>query len=112
LELGYFGGKMKLDYDSEALGRFCRQRGIARLELFGSAVREDFRQDSDVDLLCTLTSEADDRCGLLEWVDLKLGLEEVFGRPVDLVSRRSIERSQNACRRGAILANPRLLYEG
>ncbi len=42
-----------------------------------------------MDLLCTLASEADGRCGLLEWLDLKLGLEELFGRPVDLVSRCS-----------------------
>ena len=45
---------MKLEYDNEAVRRFCRERGIARLEVFGSALREDFRADSDMDLLCTL----------------------------------------------------------
>src|SRR5436189_2827665 len=102
---------MKLAYDGEALTRFCSQRGIAMLELFGSALREqDFREDSDVDLLCTLTPEKDERCGLLEWVDMKLGLEGIFGRPVDLVSRRAIERSQNPYRKASILTNPRPLY--
>jgi uncharacterized protein len=102
---------MKLAYDSEALNRFCRERGIVSLELFGSALREqDFREDSDVDLLCTLSAEQDNRCGLLEWVDMKLRLEEIFGRPVDLVSRRAIERSQNPYRKSSILANPVPLY--
>jgi len=50
---------MKLRYDNEAVGQFCRERGVARLELFGSALGDDFRPDSDVDLLCTLTQEKD-----------------------------------------------------
>ncbi len=101
---------MKLAYDTEALRRFCRERGIAKLELFGSALRDDFQPDSDVDLLCTLTPDKDNGCGLFEWVDMKLGLERIFGHPVDLVSRRAIERSRNPYRKPAILANPRPLY--
>src|SRR5256885_11352006 len=101
---------MKLNFDSEALRQFCRARGIARLELFGSRTRQDFRPDSDVDLLCTLTTQKDTECGLLEWVDLQFGLESIFGRPVDLVSRRAIEHSRNPYRKAAILAHPELLY--
>jgi predicted nucleotidyltransferase len=40
---------MKLEFDAEAVRRFCQERGIARLELFGSALRDDFDSDSDVD---------------------------------------------------------------
>ena len=101
---------MRLAYDAEALHQFCRQRGIARLELFGSALRDDFRPDSDVDLLCTLSAEEDRKCGLFEWVELQFGLENIFGRRVDLVSRRAIERSRNQFRKAAILENPRPLY--
>src|SRR5438477_446527 len=50
---------MKVGYDSEALRRFCHERGIARLESLGSALGEDFRHDSDVDLLSTLTALPD-----------------------------------------------------
>jgi predicted nucleotidyltransferase len=100
---------MKLTYDPEALQRFCRERGIARLELFGSALREEgFRADSDVDLLCTLNP--DSRCTLLGWADLQIKLSELFGRPVDLVSRWAIERSQNPYRRKAILSTARPIY--
>ena len=101
---------MKLQYDTEAVHRFCRERGIARLEIFGSALRDDVRPDSDVDLLCTLTPERDESCGLLEWVDLQFKLGEIFGRPVDLVSRLAIERSRNPFRRKTILSTARPIF--
>ena len=101
---------MKLRYDNEAVRRFCGERGIARLEIFGSALREDFRADSDVDLLCTLAPEKDQHCGLLEWVDMQFKLAEIFGRPVDLVSRWAIERSRNPYRRNAILSTAKPIY--
>jgi hypothetical protein len=98
---------MKLNFDAGAVQRFYRERGIARLELFGSALPDDFGEDSDVDLLCTIRPGI--KCGLFEW-DLKEGLEEIFGRPVDLVSRRAVERSRNSYRRHAILARTEPLY--
>ena len=101
---------MKPQYDIEAVRRFCGERGIARLEIFGSALRDDFRADSDVDLLCTLTPEKDQHCGLLEWVDMQFKLQEIFGHPVDLVSRWAIERSRNAYRREAILSTAQPIY--
>ena len=99
---------MELKFDSQSLKKLCRERGLARLELFGSALREDFSPDSDVDLLCTLRPDV--RCTLLGWADLQFKLEELFGRPVDLVSRWAIERSQNLYRRNAILSTARPLY--
>lgn len=101
---------MKLTYDAEALRRFCREHGISKLELFGSALREDSRPDSDVDLLCTLTPGKDQRCGLLEWVNLGFQLAEIFGRQVDLVSRWAIERSRNRYRREAIRSTAEPIY--
>ena len=100
---------MKLEYDGEALRRFCRERGIAKLELFGSALREeDFRADSDVDLLATIRPDV--KCGLFEWVDIQVKLGEIFGRRVDLVSPWAIERSRNQRRKQSILAQTEPLY--
>lgn len=102
---------MKLQYDTEALRNFCRQRGIARLEMFGSVLREDdFQEDSDVDLLATLRPDREITCGLLEWVEMKLKLEEIFKRPVDLVSRPAIEHSRNPYRKASILAHTEPVY--
>jgi len=98
-----------LVYDQEQLNRFCREHGIARLELFGSALDlQKFGPASDVDLLCTLRPER--RCTLLDWADMSLRLAGIFHRPVDLVSRRAIEQSRNPYRKAAILADCRNLY--
>jgi predicted nucleotidyltransferase len=99
---------VKLAYDSDALRDFCRQRGIARLELFGSSLRDDFGQCSDLDSLCTLRN--DTRCTLLGWADLQFKLSDIFGRNVDLVSRKGIERSKNAYRKKEILTTARTIY--
>lgn len=99
---------MKLEYDIEAVRRFCQQRGVVRLELFGSALRGELRAESDVDLLCTVRPGI--KCGLLEWVSMKLELEQIFRRQVDLVSRRAIENSRNPYRRESLLARTLPLY--
>jgi predicted nucleotidyltransferase len=99
---------VKLKFNPERLGRFCRERGIARLELFGSALRDDFRDESDVDLLATLRPDAHPT--LLDWADMQEQLAELFGRSVDLVSRRAIERSHNRYRKHAILTTATPIY--
>ena len=99
---------MKLNFNREILDRFCRERGIARLELFGSALGDNFRDESDVDLLATLRQDA--RPTLLDWADMQEKLAGMFGRPVDLVSRRAIERSRNRYRKHAILSTATPIY--
>lgn len=98
----------RLDFNRESVGRFCKQHGIAKLELFGSALREDYRKDSDVDLLATLRSDA--RPTLLDWADMQEKLAVLFGRRVDLVSRRAIERSRNLYRKHSILSTAVPVY--
>jgi uncharacterized protein len=99
---------MKLDFNRETLGRFCEEHGIARLELFGSALREDFRSDSDIDLLATLRGDAHPT--LLDWAEMQQQLAAMFQRPVDLVSRRAIERSRNRYRKNSILSTATPIY--
>lgn len=99
---------MKLQFNRQKVGRFCQEHGIARLELFGSALTDDFRSDSDVDLLATLRGDA--RPTLLDWAEMQEKLAQVFGRPVDLVSRRAIERSRNRYRRHSILSTATPIY--
>jgi hypothetical protein len=99
---------VKLNFNRDELGQFCETHGIARLELFGSALREDFRNDSDVDLLATLKDDAHPT--LLDWADMQEKLGDLFHRPVDLVSRRAIERSRNRYRKNSILSTATLIY--
>ena len=69
--------------------------------MFGSALPEDFRRNSDLDLLVTFAPDADP--SLLDHVAMEEELSGIVGRKVDLVSQRAIERSSNWIRRQAIL---------
>ena len=91
----------QLAVDEGRLSTFCRRWKIAELAVFGSALRSDFRPDSDVDFLVTFSPEAD--WSLLDHVTMETELSEIVGRRIDLVSRRAVERSDNWIRREAIL---------
>lgn len=62
---------------------------MRELSLFGSAARDDMRQDSDIDLLVEFLPEAE--IGLLEHAGLMLDLSELTGRQVDLVPKRGLK---------------------
>jgi hypothetical protein len=97
----------KLKLPHEAIADFCRRWKVERLELFGSAVRDDFAQDSDVDFLYVLSPEGR---WALDFVDACDELSAIVGRPVDLVSRKAVERSHNPFRRRSILSEARVIY--
>ena len=89
--------------DRERLTAFCQRWRIAELAFFGSVLRDDFRPDSDVDVLVTFAPDA--RWGLLDFVAMQEELSAILGRQVDLVSRRAVENSDNWVRREAILSS-------
>lgn len=79
-----------LRLDRDALARACARYGVNRLTLFGSAVDDRFDLGrSDVDLLVEFGSDVDDLLG--NYLDLRSELEEIFGRPVDLVMSDAVE---------------------
>ncbi len=85
-----------------------RTGGVARLEVFGSALRDDFDSDSDVDLLASIRPAV--KCGLFDRVDWQEGLARIFSRRVDLVSPRAVERSRNPYRKHSILSHTKPIY--
>jgi predicted nucleotidyltransferase len=87
---------------------FCQRWKVAELAVFGSALRDDFRPDSDIDLLVTFQPDAD--WSLLDQSTMEDELSSLLGRKVDLVSRRAIERSENWIRRRAILESAQLVH--
>lgn len=76
-----------LDVDRARLDALCRRFGIARLDVFGSVARGEDGPGSDVDLLYEL---AQGRSLGWEIEDLSQDLADLFGRPVDLVSRKAL----------------------
>ncbi len=97
-----------LTIDHDAIATFCGKWKIKELALFGSVLRDDFRPDSDVDVLVTFQPDAG--WGLFDHVQMQDELSDVFGRTVDLVTRVSVEASENWIRRNAILTSAEMLY--
>ena len=73
-----------------AIRDFCRAHAVRELAVFGSAVRDDFGRDSDVDVLIDLAPGA--RIGLVTLQRMRDELEGIFGRPVDLLTRNGLNR--------------------
>ena len=96
------------DIPQQELAAFCRKWKIREVSLFGSVLREDFGPESDVDVLVSFDPSA--AYSLLDMVDAELELAQVFGRPVDLLERSAVERSENWIRRRRILESASTIY--
>jgi hypothetical protein len=98
------------DLPRAEIADFCRRWKITELALFGSALRDDFGPDSDLDLLVTFADDA--RWGLFDIARMEDELRAIFGRDVDLVTRPAVEQSPNWIRRQHILQHLETLYAG
>ena len=78
-----------IEEKKEEIAALCRKHRVERLDLFGSATSDKFDiQTSDIDLIVLF---ADESSGILyRFVDLADDLEQMFQRPVDLLTERSI----------------------
>jgi len=93
---------------NEKLKQFCKKWNIKELSLFGSAITDKFNNDSDIDILISFGKNS--HYGLFELAEMKSELENIFGRQVDLVTRKSVESSSNYLRSKSILSNLKSLY--
>lgn len=98
----------RLGITPEQLTDFCDRWHVAELAVFGSILRDDFHAGSDIDVLVSYQPTA--QRGLFEKMHMKEELETLCDRPVDLVSKRAIERSQNWIRRKNILESAEVIY--
>lgn len=83
------------------LATFCQKWHIAKLEVFGSLLREDFGNDSDVDFLVSF--EPGQGPADMSWFQVKEELANLVGRKVDVLDRRLVEQSRNLYRKRHIL---------
>jgi len=96
---------LAIDVPVDKIAEFCRKWKIKQFSLFGSVLREDFRPESDVDVLVVLADDAP--WDLFDWVDMIEELKGIFGRGVDLVEKTAI---RNPFRRHNILKNHKVIY--
>jgi hypothetical protein len=96
---------VKLAVDKERIAEFCRKWRVKELSVFGSALRADFRPDSDVDVLVVFEDDAE--WDLWDHMHAEEELRQLLGRDVDLVEKSAV---RNPFRRHHILKNSEVIY--
>ena len=96
---------LKISLPTNDIVTFCQRWQVVEFSLFGSVLREDFNPKSDLDVLVSFSPAA--RVSLFDLVQMKLELEELLHRPVDVVEKEAL---RNPYRRQEILANAQVIY--
>lgn len=97
--------KLRLSIPRRKIAAFCQRWSVVELAIFGSALRDDFRPGSDVDVLVTFAPNA--HISLFDMAQMQIELEALFSRPVDLVEKAGL---RNPYRRREILETARVVY--
>lgn len=99
--------RKKFALPRKKIAEFCTRWNIVEFSVFGSVLRDDFGSDSDIDVLVSIDPKA--HIGLFQLIEMKLELEEMFKRPVDLVEKEGL---RNPYRRKEILRTAQVIYAG
>lgn len=97
--------QLQINVPMDKIIDFCRRWKIVEFALIGSVLRDDFRQDIDIDVL--LSFEENAGWSLYDIVDMKEELKTLLGREVDLVEKEAI---RNPYRRHNMLMDREVLY--
>ncbi len=95
----------RIDFPIHQVVEFCQRWQVTEFSLFGSVLRDDFRPDSDVDVLVSFNPTAP--WSLFDLVTMQDELQKIFGRPVDLVEREGL---RNPFRKRSILSSREVIY--
>jgi uncharacterized protein len=98
----------RLNLTPTIIQTFCQKWNIIEFLVFGSALRDDFRPDSDLDILVNFAPNSP--WTILDLATMQQELEELSDRPVDLIEKRVIENSRNWIRRNEILNTAQVVY--
>lgn len=104
--------ELPVELDLEKIAAFCKRWHIAKLEIFGSVLRDDFRFDSDLDFLYSTGAGFRRDLAYGPWAHNNMAeeLSELLGRKVDLIERSQIEKHRNWIRREHILNSALPVY--
>jgi predicted nucleotidyltransferase len=100
---------LKVDLPLEQIQDLCRRYDVQELDVFGSALRDDFGPESDIDFLVVF-KDNDYGPWASKLTELEEDLSRLLNRNVDLVSKPAIQTSENYIRRKYILESARALY--
>jgi predicted nucleotidyltransferase len=94
----------KINVPEKKIKEFCQRYQVQRLALFGSVLRDDFRPDSDIDILVVFDSSA--RASFMTLGKMKRELSTLFRRPVDLIPQEGLKPAI----REAVLSSAQEVY--
>ncbi len=100
--------QLKIQIPEREISHFCQRWQIVEFAVFGSALRDDFGPDSDLDVLVTFEPHAN--WSLLDHLRMEEELSGLLRRDIDLFTRRAVERSDNWLRRREILDTAEVIY--
>ncbi len=92
----------------EKIAEFCQKWQVTEFALFGSVLRQDFRPDSDIDVMVKFHRNAHPTFSSLDQMEAEL--KTIFHRDIDLITREGIETSLNYLRRHEILSSTQVIY--
>ena len=98
-------GSHRIPATQEMLREFCQRHHIRRLALFGSVLRDDFTQQSDIDLIAEF--ESGEPVGFIRLGTVEAELSDLLGRQVDL----NLQDSLNPAFRARVLSEAEILYD-
>jgi predicted nucleotidyltransferase len=98
-----------IEVSTEQLTQFCKRWNVSELAVFGSVLRKDFNQESDIDLL--ISFKPNSRWGLFDMVEMESELEDIFKKEIDLVEKNAVLNSANYIRRKGILDDTQIIYQ-
>jgi len=94
-----------IEIHRDRIADFCRRHHIRKLSLFGSVLRDDFRPESDIDVLVEFEPQA--RVGMIRLAGLEIELSDLLGRKVDLNTPGFLSRYY----RDRVLAEAQVQYD-
>ncbi len=98
----------RLAASPDEIARFCQRWRITEFSLFGSVLRDDYSEDSDIDVIVEFESAC---VPGLEYFETTSELSALLGRPADVVTRSMVERSENYVRRKEVLESAEIIYK-
>jgi len=96
--------RIRIDIATDRIADFCRRNHIRKLSVFGSALRDDFGPDSDIDVLVEFEPNAG--VGYIRLAGMEVELGETLGRKVDMNTPNGLHRRF----RDEVLAEAEVLY--
>ncbi len=99
---------ININLPMEQIRAFCQKWQVTEFALFGSVLRDDFRPDSDIDVMVQFHPDAHPTFSTLDQMETEL--TTIFERDVDLITRQGIAASRNYLRRHAILSSAQVIY--